>query len=59
MTIEGAIAMKCGRSSGDVPYSSVTRNWLGARATELLSNCGLRSPCERFELKKLERKELL
>jgi hypothetical protein len=51
MTIEAAIAMKCGRSSRSVPSSSVTRNWFGARTTEPLSNCGLRWPRERVELK--------
>jgi hypothetical protein len=51
MTIEAAIAMKCGRPSWSVPYSSVARNWFGARTTEPLSNCGLRWTRERVELK--------
>ena len=51
MTIEAAMAMKCGRSWRSVPSSSVTRNWFGARTTEPLSNCGLRWPRERVELK--------
>jgi hypothetical protein len=51
MTIEAAIATRCGRSSRSVPYSGVTRNCFGALTTEPLSNCGLRWPREGVELK--------
>jgi len=49
-TLRYASALKCARSSRNVPCSSVTLNWFDARQTVPLSNCGLRPPRERFEI---------